>query len=600
MAPLAKLPTVYPRPSLAELIAAIAGEMPYRLLGLVLLSLLLSATAGVNLMLLVPLLSLAGVDTGSDTFGPPAALIAWLQGSLGQLTLPAVLALFLGGMAVKALLERAEAIVTSALHEKLVLRWRLRLYQLVSESSWPFLSQQRASDVSHLLTIELERVGGAIAALMALAVQAVLALLHAVVAWLISPAMTLVAGGIGLALALALRPQARRSQQRGKAVSEAYRELYGAIHEHLSGLKVIKGHGLEREQLRYFSGRAHSAALSCLALARHQATLGLWFKVSSAAALAATFYLALAVVQLAPAMLLLLIFLFSRLVPLATGLEHSYHQLMTYLPAFRRVAEAMARYRAAAEAGGEQQPLVFQRTLQLNNVSFHYRAAPVLSRLNLTIRRGEMVAIVGPSGAGKSTLVDLLIGLLAPTEGTIHIDGLTLDAHTRYAWRRQVGYVPQEPFLFHDTIRANLHFAFPGADEATLLTALQQAAAEFVFELPEGLDTVVGDCGVQLSGGERQRLALARALLRRPALLVLDEATSALDAENEQRIQRAIAALRGAMTIVVVAHRLSTVREADVIYLLERGQLVEAGDFASLMRNPQSRFQALYRAQAVA
>jgi ATP-binding cassette, subfamily C, bacterial len=168
-----------------------------------------------------------------------------------------------------------------------------------------------------------------------------------------------------------------------------------------------------------------------------------------------------------------------------------------------------------------------------------------------------------------------------------------------HAWRRRIGYVNQDTFLFNDTIRENLLSVRPDAGEEVLIGALHAAAADFVLGLPDGIDTVVGDRGIRLSGGERQRIALARALVRRPAMLVLDEATSALDAENERAIQRAIDRMAGRQTILVIAHRLASVRSADVIHVMEDGRIVESGSWEALMEDPRGRFRALCRAQGV-
>jgi ATP-binding cassette subfamily C protein len=209
-----------------------------------------------------------------------------------------------------------------------------------------------------------------------------------------------------------------------------------------------------------------------------------------------------------------------------------------------------------------------------------------------------MTAIVGTSGAGKSTLADLIMGLIEPQDGAVLIDDVPLDAERLHAWRGCIGYVAQETFLFNDTVRANLLWAYPGATEDELRTALRLAAADdFVARLPDGMETVLGDRGVRLSGGEQQRLALARALLRKPSVLILDEATSNLDSENERRIQGAIEALHGGITIVAITHRLSTIRNADIIYVLENGRVIETGDWTSLTAGGTGRFLELCKAQ---
>ncbi|MHC1727795.1 MAG: ABC transporter ATP-binding protein [Syntrophobacteraceae bacterium] len=201
--------------------------------------------------------------------------------------------------------------------------------------------------------------------------------------------------------------------------------------------------------------------------------------------------------------------------------------------------------------------------------------------------------MVGQSGSGKTTVADLIMGLSEPSEGTIFIDEKPLAGDLVYNWRSSIGYVPQETFLFHDTIRRNLSLVRPEATEEELWEALRLAAADtFVSALPEGLDTVVGDRGIRLSGGERQRIALARALLRKPTVLILDEATSSLDMENEQRVLEAIEGLHGELTMVVIAHRLSTIRKADNIVVMEKGRIVETGTWASLSKKGGSRFWA--------
>jgi ATP-binding cassette subfamily C protein len=223
--------------------------------------------------------------------------------------------------------------------------------------------------------------------------------------------------------------------------------------------------------------------------------------------------------------------------------------------------------------------------VRFESVSYRYTAEGplVLHDVSLEIAAGRTTAIVGPSGAGKSTLADLLIGLLRPQSGSIAIDGQPLVEQNVGAWRRSIGYVPQDSFLLHDTIRANLAWARPDASETQMWDALNRASAgEFVRARPAALDAVVGDRGVRLSGGERQRLALARALLTEPTVLVLDEATSALDSLNERQILEAVHGLKGHMTVVIITHRLSSILDADAIYVVERGRCVETGTWAEL------------------
>jgi ATP-binding cassette subfamily C protein len=276
------------------------------------------------------------------------------------------------------------------------------------------------------------------------------------------------------------------------------------------------------------------------------------------------------------------------------------------LPAFEAAMAMQRRCEAAEEVhpleagAGATPPLRLERHIRLRNVQFRYDKdadQSVLDGLDFVIPAQRTTALVGPSGAGKSTLADLLMGLLEPDAGVVEVDGLPLTRASLRSWRGSVAYVPQETFLFHDTVRANLLWAQPGASDDELWRALDAAAAtEFVGALPQGLDTVIGERGTRVSGGERQRLALARALLRDPALLILDEATSALDSESERRVRGSIDALHGRLTMIVIAHRLSTIRAADQIVVLDGGRVAEIGTWNELVSRPEGRLSALLRA----
>ncbi|WP_127533389.1 ABC transporter ATP-binding protein [Paenibacillus kobensis] len=238
----------------------------------------------------------------------------------------------------------------------------------------------------------------------------------------------------------------------------------------------------------------------------------------------------------------------------------------------------------SVEEGSE--PLAGLEQLAFESATFSYAAdagMPVLKSVSFEIRPGAMTAIVGPSGSGKSTAAALLAGLHEPTEGEVRVNGCPLTSWRQEDWRAKVAYVQQEPFLLHDTLRTNLLLGRE-ASEAELSRALDAAQlSETVASLPDGLDTIIGERGITLSGGQRQRTAIARALLRQPELLILDEATSALDLETERRLQDCLLADRTGRTTVVVAHRLSTIRHADWIIVLQNGEVAEQGTHDTLM-----------------
>jgi ATP-binding cassette subfamily C protein len=217
--------------------------------------------------------------------------------------------------------------------------------------------------------------------------------------------------------------------------------------------------------------------------------------------------------------------------------------------------------------------------ITLEDVSFAYGTGWVLRDARLEIPAGAWTTITGPSGAGKTTLVDLVTALLRPQAGEIRVDGVALADIDRRAWRRMIGYVPQETLLLNDTILVNVALGDPGVGPRDVERALRAAGAwEFVQALPRGLDTPVGERGTRLSGGQRQRLAIARALVHDPALLVLDEATSALDVQTEAEICATLRALRGTLTILAVSHRPALVRAADRVHRIDEGRITPAGD----------------------
>jgi ABC-type multidrug transport system fused ATPase/permease subunit len=297
----------------------------------------------------------------------------------------------------------------------------------------------------------------------------------------------------------------------------------------------------------------------------------------------------------------LLLLVTSRVVPSIGQLASSAGLLASvapYVDAIHELRRSIAKsQREAARPASEPWDGEW-RSLRLRDVGYQYPAseAAALRNLSLEITAGHAHGIAGPSGAGKSTLVDLLLALLDPAQGQLLLDGKPFEKVDRAAWQARIGYVPQSPYIADDTLRANVAFGVHqrDVDDAWVKACLERAQlGELLAELPQGLDTSMGDRGTRVSGGQRQRIAVARALYNRPKLLVLDEATSALDRISESAIQEAIRALRGSVTTVTIAHRLSTIRHCDAIFLLDRGQLVDQGGYDALLER-----QPLFRQMA--
>lgn len=276
-----------------------------------------------------------------------------------------------------------------------------------------------------------------------------------------------------------------------------------------------------------------------------------------------------------------------RLMPSSNRVISAVQSVHYALPVIDTLYNEFRQFNASPPTA-DSRPLPFKSALTLSRVSFNYPSteAQALRDVSLTIPHGSSIGFIGGSGAGKSTLVDIILGLLPPTAGTIMVDGIDIQSNLR-GWQDQIGYVPQSIFLTDDTLRRNVAFGLPNdqIDEAAVWRAIRAAQLEqFVKDLPQGLETLVGERGIRLSGGQRQRIGIARALYHDPSVLVLDEATSSLDSTTESGVMEAVRALQGKKTLIIVAHRLSTVEHCNRLYRLEQGKLIEEGDAAVILR----------------
>ena len=572
----------------------------------VIVTLAASTVEGIGLLVLAPLLQLVGVEAQHGPLSrivsafAAAFRVAGLRATLGN-----VLFLYVVIAVLQSLLQRRQAVLSAVVQQQVVTALRNRLYRAVAGMRWIAFARTRSSDYTQILTEEVDRVGTATSYLIDLLVTGITAVVYLALACRVSPSMTALVLTSGVALALLMRGRIGEAHAGGVGLSASWSRLYAAISEHLGSLKIAKGYGAIPRHAEMFAHASAEVGEISVANVRSYSRLRQRLSVGSAVMLAGVVYVSYDVLAISTAQLLLLLFLFTRLTPRLVGLYERAHALAATLPAFTAVAEIERRSLSAAEpAAARQSPIELTDHIELQDVSFDYGAEPTrpsaVRRMTFTLSAGATTAIVGPSGSGKTTLADLILGLLVPSGGAILVDGIPLSAERLDAWREQIGYVAQEPFLLHDTVRANLLWARPEATEPELWHALALASADvFVSALPDGLDTLVGDRGILVSGGERQRLSLARALLRRPRLLILDEATSSLDSENEARIQHAIDQLHRQVTIVIITHRLSTIRNADVIHVVDGGQLVESGSWNELVARRSGRFRALCRAQGI-
>ena len=566
----------------------LSRALGYRLLLAAAVAIALALAEGTGLLLLVPLLSSIGLTVEDGPTSGLAARIAWVFAALGlRPTLAAVLVVFMAVSVVHSVLYRAHLLLTPSLEQRFSTALRTRLYSAIVSARWSFLVGLRGTDLVHATTAEIDRVSTAAYQLLTLMSGLAVTAVYIAIALRLSFWLTVLVALAGAGLLWTFRGRTRQSADSGAEYSKVSRGLFHMASESIAGLKVAKSVGAEARDTAIFSRHARNRADAYLDLLRAFAQGKMRLDLSSAVVICVLVFVAVEGLELRGAGLLVMLFVFARIMPRAMSLQESAQLFVTGLPAFSTVMHLIDQCEAEAEHVGsvDSTRIGVNQHVRFQSVSYRYTTdGPlVLDNVSLEIPAGRTTAIVGPSGAGKSTLADLLIGLLRPQSGSILIDGQPLVEENVGAWRRSIGYVPQDSFLLHDTIRANLAWARPDASEAEMWHALNRASAgEFVRSRPDGLDAVVGDRGVRLSGGERQRLALARALLTEPRVLVLDEATSALDSLNERQILAAVDGLKGHVTVVIVTHRLSSILHADLIAVIDRGKSVEHGTWADL------------------
>ncbi|CEA12626.1 ABC transporter ATP-binding protein [Methanobacterium formicicum] len=561
--------------------------MPRKVALALTLMVILSLNEAVSLLILVPLLGLVGLDVGQGSLGQIDVLVSNFFSFLGlQPTLVLVLILYVVVISVSALLTRYQTLQTSQIQYQFANHLRQRLYNAITNSSWLFFSRMKSSSLAHALTNEIERISTGTGQFLTFIASIMILVVYIIFALELAGLFTGVIFAVGIVILLVLRRRASRSRTSGEDITTTTRDLYYSILQHLDGMKTIKSFGMQDENKKIFKKQSNQVAGNYLQAIRSYADVKLLFDVGTVIVLALMVFILIEVVKLPTASLFLLIYLFVRMIPQFSTVQRAYQYFINMLPAFGNVSSLEEQFLDNSESKEKDNGSVeFKESIKLENVFFSYGDENqfTLDNLNLEIPAGKTIALAGPSGAGKSTVADLVMGLISPDQGKVTVDGKPITPSSVASWRNRIGYVAQETFLFNETIRFNLKLARPDASEDDLKEALKMAAAyDFVSKLPEGMDTVIGDRGVRLSGGERQRLALARALLRKPSLLIMDEATSNLDSDNEKKILKAIDDIHGEITILMIAHRISTIKNADIIHLIDKSEIMESGTWQEL------------------
>ena len=586
---------------------------PYRnllALGLITTS-LASLLDGFTLVILIPLLKhlfgTAGqlrptstrLEALMDKLVEP--LVAGLSPGQAAGRLVVLLAL---GLLLKNVMSYASSQISVRAQEGLVRDVRSRLFSHLLTLEMDFFQRTRAGQLISAMITEVDQTKTVItASLLSLFQNLVVVVTTLFILSQISMRLTLLTLAFVPLLVLGLQILLRRLRSHAQARARERGEITATITERLGAIRLIRAYGEEERESSRFHAQAERYRKRVIRTQRFSSLTSPLTEIFSGFLVILIIWAGtkpgLVGLHSALAPEAIIVFLMAALKlssPLKTIASFPASMAVT-LASAERVFDLLDQPPAELEAPGEETAR-FEREIAFDNVSFRYGNGDlVLSEVSFRMSRGKVVALVGPSGAGKTTAADLLPRFHDPTSGQILMDGVPLTKLTRRSLRALMGVVSQETVLLNDTVLANIAYGSPGATREQVEDAAQAAnASSFIAALPHGYDTMLGERGTRLSGGQRQRIAIARALLRDPPILILDEATSALDTESERLVQQAIERLMHHRTVLVIAHRLATVRNADEIVVLEAGRVVQRGTHEELLQT-SGLYRRLYDLQ---
>lgn len=469
---------------------------------------------------------------------------------------------------------------------------RNELMKAMFSANWPYLLRQKTGYLETVMVSDINASTHLLRYLSSVILALSSLLMYILVALNISTTITLITVAIGAVLLLIFKPLLTKTRHLAQNQANMNKQVANLISEHMIGMKTVKTMGTETE-IRKMAGNFFKMLRNFrVKIGVYQNTVNLVTQPLGILLIVVVFAFSYNTPGFNIASFAAILYLIEKMFALIQNLQSRLHHINEFIPHLKISMNFKEEAQKNKEQDAGLKNFSFQDSLEYRDVAFAYPGKkPILSQVNFRIERGSFVGLIGPSGAGKTTIVDLLLRLFEPQQGTILIDGENIANIKLQEWRKNIGYVSQDIFLLNDTIRNNIRFYDEGLTEEELARAAELANIyEFVQSLPEGFQTIVGERGVMLSVGQRQRVILARILARKPQILVLDEATSALDNESEVQIQKAIANLKGKVTVLAIAHRLTTIINSDKLLVLDQGKIAEEGSPRQLLENRDSYF----------
>ena len=551
---------------------------------LTLVSLLFAGVAdGLSLLLLLPLLNFATSDTARVPGNGLSGLGHMLTEALSAIgvtpTVGALLVVILVCLALKAVFLILANIQVGYTVAHVATDLRLSLLRSLLAARWEFYVRQPVGSLTNAIGTEAIRASQAYFQGVKTLVVLIQAIVYAGVAFFVTWKGALLSLTMGGMILYGLRRLVRMAHHAGTRQTQLLKSLLTRLADSLQSVKPLKAmarEGLVGSLLGSENRRLNRAlrrdVISTEALDEAQ-------DFAVALIMICGLYVALIQWKLPFNAVIVMVLVLARSLTSLGKTQRQYQRMRSYESAFWSLQAVIEEASRARETNSEGSSPCLENSVRLNNVSFGYEKISVLRNASLTIPAGSFTAIMGPSGAGKTTLADLIIGLLRPQQGEILIDDVPLEQVDLRRWRGMIGYVPQESFLLHETVLWNVTVGDPEVNEADVEAALRAAGAwEFVAELPQQIHSSVAERGMALSGGQRQRIAIARALARRPKLLILDEVTSSLDPQTEAAICQTLQGLRGQLTILAISHQPAVVETADRIYRIQNGEVILVRD----------------------